>query len=361
MPKPLFRFSRLKFSLSRKTLVHLSQSLGAFALVLNLGVPFASAGDPFRSTNPEAIGPHTEAAFRAMMEEGNYREAAEHLEAAKSAEAGEPLVYAMLASFAYLEQDWGQVRTYASQTLSTAAALQASSPLRSHLYTAIGHFLEGAYVLSPGGEGTLRGVPTALNKLQEVYGSLNAAKQINPNDPELNLIQGFMDLQIAVNLPLTSPKKAIERLETNAAPEFIADWGIALAYRDLNNLSEALDRVNQALTASGGQNPQLYHLRAQILRKQGEAGNPAAFNQARQDFETALDGASGLPKQIVKDIAYEYCRNQFSVDAIERDCGAFRQRASQTTHAWGPDVVPPLDGLGSANPAPAPASPASRP
>lgn len=351
MLQQLLRFSKSQSRQSRKSLVRLSQSLGAFALVLNLGIPFASAGDPFRSSNPEAIGPHTEAAFRAMMEEGNYREAAEHLSMAQSAEAGEPLVYAMLASLAYLEQDWGQLRAYGRQTLSAAESLKATSPLRGHLYTAIGHFLEGAYVLSPGGEGTLRGVPTALNKLQEVYGALNEAKKINPNDPELNLVQGFMDLQIAVNLPLTSPKKAIERLETNAAPRFIADWGIALAYRDLNQLTEALSRVNGALAASGGQNPQLYHLRAQILRKQGEAGNSAAFAQARQDFEAALAGANGLPKQIVKEIAYEYCRNQINLDAIERDCRAFRQSAIQTADSWGPDVVPTLEGLGTTVPA----------
>lgn len=345
MFQSLFDRSVFKSHYYRKITLRASQSLGALALVLNLGIPLAQAGDPFRTSNPAAIGPHTEAAFRAMMERGNYREAAHHLDMAQDAEATDPLVYAMLASLAYLSEDWSALQGHARQTLSAAEALQGSSPLRSHLYTAIGHFLEGAHVLSPAGEGTLRGVPTALSKLEAVYGALGEAKKIDPNDPELNLIQGFMDLQIAVNLPLTSPRKAIERLEANAAPEFIADWGIALAYRDLDKLAEALDRVNGAIVATNGQNPQLYHLRAQIFRKQGEAGDPAAFDRARADFEKALMGANNLPSQIVGEIAYEYCRNQANLDQMSRDCGAFKRAASQTTTVWGPEVMPVLEGL----------------
>ncbi|WP_353259779.1 Sll0314/Alr1548 family TPR repeat-containing protein [Prochlorothrix hollandica] len=334
----------LSRSLGHKITRSLAQTLGTLALVLNIGVPFASAGDPFRSTEPQPIGEHTEAAFDAMFENGDYATAMEHLEMAQSTEAGEPLVYAMLAAISYLDQDWSQVSAYTRQTLTAAEALQPTSPLRGHLYTAIGHFMEGAYALSPAGEGSLRGVPTALNKLQEVYGSLNAAKAINANDPELNLIQGFMDLQIAVNLPLATPKKAIQRLETTAAPRFLADWGIALAYRDLNQLPDALTRVNAALDNSGNLNPQLYHLRAQVLRKQGEGGNAALFDQARQDFELALTKADQLPKAIAADIGYEYCRNQITIDQVDRDCGAFRQKIRQEPGTWGPASLPSLDG-----------------
>jgi len=210
--------------------------LGALAVAFNWAIPAAQAGDPFRSTNPSPMGDHIEMAFDAMFEQGNYVEASRHLAQAETTEGDEPLVYAMLGALAYLDQDWADLNRYADETLTKGSALVAQDPLRGNLYRAIGHFLEGAYVLSPAGEGTLRGLPTVLNKLQEVYAALGEAQKVNPNDPELNLIQGFMDLQVAVNLPLASPKKAVQRLEGAAAPRFIADWGIALAYRDLNRL-----------------------------------------------------------------------------------------------------------------------------
>jgi tetratricopeptide (TPR) repeat protein len=314
--------------------------LGALAVAFNWAIPAAQAGDPFRSTNPSPMGDHIEMAFDAMFEQGNYVEASRHLAQAETTEGDEPLVYAMLGALAYLDQDWADLNRYADETLTKGSALVAQDPLRGNLYRAIGHFLEGAYVLSPAGEGTLRGLPTVLNKLQEVYAALGEAQKVNPNDPELNLIQGFMDLQVAVNLPLASPKKAVQRLEGAAAPRFIADWGIALAYRDLNRLPEALDRVNAALNASGQQNPQLYHLRAQILRKQAEQGNSALFAQAQADFETALAKANQLPKVVVGDIAREYCRNQIQVDQVERDCSTVRQKIMQVSGTWGPTLTP---------------------
>jgi hypothetical protein len=43
-------------------------------------------------------------------------------------------------------------------------------------------------------------------------------KKVDPNDPELNLITGYMDLMLAVNLPFSDPAQAIERLEKYGSP-----------------------------------------------------------------------------------------------------------------------------------------------
>ena len=66
----------------------------------------AYAADPFRTTNPHEIGDATETAFRTLFEQGDYRQAARDLDEAENQDADEPLVYAMQAAFAYLEEDW---------------------------------------------------------------------------------------------------------------------------------------------------------------------------------------------------------------------------------------------------------------
>ncbi len=66
-------------------------------------------------------------------------------------------------------------------------------------------------------------------RVAKVYAYLGKAEAISANDPELNLIRGYMDLMLAVNLPFTSPDQAIERLEKNAAPRYLVDRGIAIS------------------------------------------------------------------------------------------------------------------------------------
>lgn len=316
------------------------QFLVAILLSWSLSTSAGLAGDPFRTKNPQPIDETAEAAFNAIFRDGDYPTAAVHLEEARADEVEEPLVYALLASLAYLDEDWDALATYATETLTVAEALTEDNPLRGYLYGAIGHFLEGSHALLAGNEA--QGVLIALSKLQQVYGDLDKARQVNPEDPELNLVQGFMDLLIAVNLPFANPEAAIEQLEQYAQPNYLADWGIALAYRDLKRFDQALDSVNRAL-AGTSDHPQLYYLRAQILREQGIAlEDTGILIRAQTDFRRALAKSAQLPKALVSQVFREYCRNQNQIDQQARNCGDLRRPIQEAEGRWGPEQIPDL-------------------
>jgi tetratricopeptide (TPR) repeat protein len=296
--------------LKRKVAIALSSA----AIVLTSFVSPTVAADPFRTENAHSIDAGTEAAFRAIFEQGDYVGAQAAL---AEASPDEPLAHAMKASLAYLNRDWEGLSQNATRTREAAEQLVQSDPLRGHLYTAVGHFLEGAYVLTT--QGTVRGAPAALNKLQRVFNSLDEAKQIAPDDPELNLLQGYMDLMLAVNLPFSNPNQAIERLETYAAPAYIAQRGIALGYRDLEQQDKAMVAVDRALELAP-ENPELYYLKAQILVKQRRYPESLAY------FSQALEKQAQLPQRLANQIAWEECRAQNTVDSGNRPCGELLNR-----------------------------------
>ena len=276
------------------------------SVLLNILVNPSFAGDPFRSREPHKIGDRTEAVFNAIFQQGNYPTAKDALQKAMSDEPNEPLIYAIQASLAYQNQDSTSLEKYSSKTLETGQNLIASDPLRGNLYTAVGHFLEGAVILRR--EGTVNGIPQALSRLRKVYTYLDRAEEISANDPELNLIRGYMDLMLAVNLPFTSPDQVIERLEKNAAPDYLVNRGIALAYRDLKQYSQALDYVNRVLKTTAD-NPEIYYLKAQILHEQGKKEKSQnLIKEAIAYFDKALAKKSQLPANLVKQIERE--RNQ---------------------------------------------------
>ncbi|MDB9448809.1 hypothetical protein BMF77_00771 [Dolichospermum sp. UHCC 0315A] len=276
------------------------------SILLNILVNPSFAGDPFRSREPHKIGDRTEAVFNAIFQQGNYPAAKDALQKAVSSEPNEPLIYALQASLAYQNQDQTSLAKYSRKTLETGQNLIASDPLRGNLYTAVGHFLEGAVILKR--EGTVNGAPLAFSRLRKVYTYLDRAEEISANDPELNLIRGYMDLMLAVNLPFTSPDDAINRLEKNAAPGYLVDRGIALAYRDLKQHSQALDYVNRALKTTAD-NPEIYYLKAQILHEKGKKEKSQdLIKEAIIHFDKALAKKSQLPANLVKQIEYE--RNQ---------------------------------------------------
>jgi tetratricopeptide (TPR) repeat protein len=276
------------------------------SIALNLWVNPSFAGDPFRSREPHKIGDRTEAAFKAIFQQGNYPVAEDYLQKAISSEPNEPLIYAIKASLAYGNRDLVSLDQYSKKTLEAGQKLIASDPLRGNLYTAVGNFLEGAVILTR--EGTVNGVSQALNRLRKVYEYLDKAESVSANDPELNLIRGYMDLMLAVNLPFTSPDQAIERLETNAAPGYLVDRGIALAYRDLKKYPQALDYVNRALKTTA-ENPEIYYLKAQILNELGKKEKSQdLIKDAIAHFDKALAKKSQLPASLIKQIEYE--RNQ---------------------------------------------------
>ncbi len=280
-----------------------SAALKAIALTLILSNP-TWAADPFRTTNPRLIGDKTEAAFKAVFQDGNYGVAQGYLKQAQTSEPNEPLAYAMQASLAYsLSKDLNAFNLYGNKTLETAKQLINTDPLRGNLYAAVGYFLQGASVLAR--DGTVKGTPEALSKLRLVYEHLDKAQSVAANDPEINLMRGYMDLMLAVNLPFSNPEQAIERLEKFAAPRYLADRGLAIGYRDLEQYSDALTAVNRALSATPN-NPELFYLKAQILAEQSKKlGDRSILKESVENFDKAIAKKAQLPTNLVKQMERE--------------------------------------------------------
>jgi tetratricopeptide (TPR) repeat protein len=258
----------------------------------------AFAGDPFRSQNPKNIGDQTEAAFKALFKEGNYPKAKTLVAQAAAKESDEPLLHVLEAALAFNEDNLNLFADAASKTSKTANKLMASDELRGNLYLAVGHFLEGAVIVKR--DGLVRGAVGALGKIQEAFSKLDAAEKIDPQDPELNLIKGNIDLTLAVSiqLPLSDSTKAIQRLEGSAAPRYIADRSLAWGYRDLKEPNKAMAAVDRALALSAG-NPELQYLKAQILVKQKDDKTAVTW------FEKALTKRDQLPSKLVAQIERE--------------------------------------------------------
>ena len=295
---------------SNRSLRKLTTRLGSglLAIGLSISVALPSVADPFRPNSTRKIGPFTEQAFEAIFKEGDYNKANDFLEQAKTEEADEPLVHAMLASTAYLEDDLAKVLEGAQKTSEVASALKSSDPLRGHLYTAVGTFLKGAYLLKT--KGVAEATPEALSMLQQVFSELDAAEAIDAEDPELNLLKGYMDLMLAVNLPFSNPDEAISRMSQYGSPAYLTQRGIAIGYRDLDRLDDALIAVDRAL-AGAGDNPELYYLKAQLLVRQG---NPT---DSLEWFNKALELRDQLPQKLQTRIQWEECN---ASDDAERDC-----------------------------------------
>lgn len=331
---PLYRFSP-----SRQGLKRITATLGGtLAIVLGIWTNPAAA-DPFRTTEPHQIGDQTEAAFKAMFEEGNYVEATELL---KTAETDEPLAYALKASLAYINEDLDAMGENARLTRETAESLIATDPLRGHLYTAAGYFLEGAYAFLA--EGVVQSTPAVLSGLQKVFSSLDEAEKIDPNDPELNLLKGYMDLMLAVNLPFANPEEAIQRLQSYAAPTYLSQRGIAIGYRDLDQQDQALAAIDQAIQQAPS-NPELFYLKAQILRRKSDDVEGEEQRRLRRQslnfFRQAWALRTQLPQPTVEQLDREACRTfqqlrNRNADACHGDTAIDWQRDQPTANTSQP-------------------------
>jgi tetratricopeptide (TPR) repeat protein len=281
------------------------------AMLLILSCNCAWAKDPFRAKNARDIGKHTEKAFKTIFLQGDYQTVRKELNQAEVKEPNEPLASALLASLAYTEKDWKSIKQYADKTLSSAQILSKTDPVRGNLYLGVGHFLTGAYLYKQ--EGAL----PAINRLQQVFKYLDRAEDADPNDPELNLIKGYMDLLLAVNLPFSTPEQAIARFEAHAAPNYLVERGLAVAYRDLNEYNKALKYANLALKTAP-ENPEHYYLKGQILRKLGKQKNSVKIlTEAIANFDLALAKSAQLPKFVLETLEKERSSAQEKIVEIE--------------------------------------------
>lgn len=266
----------------------LAASLGAVAVLLPVEAAFAA--DPFRNgADARPMGPEVEAAFNEFFCKGNYTNSRNLLTQARQAEPNEPIVYALLASVSYQEGDLAQVAEMAAKTRETAVALKASDPLRGNLYEGVGYGLEAAHRVLK--DGVTVGLPRALPTLNKVFASIRAATKVDPADPELNLLNGYMDLL------LTRREKALEQFN-RSAPAYLAFRGQALTLRDMDRDRDALAAVDKAIDIACD-NPELYYLKAQLLNRTGD------FAQSLDYFNRALDGATNLPQELVTQMTRE--------------------------------------------------------
>ncbi|MEM6521448.1 MAG: Sll0314/Alr1548 family TPR repeat-containing protein [Cyanobacteria bacterium P01_C01_bin.70] len=256
------------------------------------------AGDPFRLQNPRNISAASEQVFYAMFRDGDYVAARDALANAEASAADDPLFHALEGALAYLEADWDTLAAKAALTEQTAARLTNTDPLRSNLYEAVGIFLEGAHILQT--EGIAQGTPKALGMLQQVFDHMETAESIAPQDPELSLLKGYMDLLLAVNLPFANPEGAITQLQDYGYPTYVAYRGIALGYRDLDRDAEALEAAEVALAAAP-ENPDLLYLKAQLLRRLERKTESIEY------FDQALTYADQLPSNTLRQLAFERC------------------------------------------------------
>jgi tetratricopeptide (TPR) repeat protein len=301
--------TRLTFS--RQFAIALSTAL---TISLNFWSGVALAGDPFRKSNPRSIGDKTEAAFEAIFLQGNYLDARQRLAEAEKSETTDPLVYAMKASLAFDEGNFEVMNVASKQTLTAAENLKIKDPLRGNLYLAVGNFLEGAYIFKT------QGAVGAVPKLQQVLQYLDTAEKISPQDPELNLLKGYLELMLSVNLPFSSPEQAIERFEKYAAPDYMVNRGIATAYRDLykqklktkqydeaqQNIVKANQYLDKAMQESPD-NPELQYLKGQFLLTQGkDSKNLALVKQSIPYFEKAKEKEAQLPRTVKISLNHDY-------------------------------------------------------
>ncbi|MGF1535205.1 MAG: Sll0314/Alr1548 family TPR repeat-containing protein [Elainellaceae cyanobacterium] len=297
---------------SRQWSRRLAIAAGTLSLAIATALP--ASADPFRDTSPRQFDPNVEAAFDAMFKAGDYQEANRLLQTASESE---PLTHAMQATLAYLSEDWDRLSQEADQTLASATQLLDQDPLRGHLYTAVGHFMQGGYALST--QDVVSATPLVLNKLRLVFDNFNQAEEIDPGDPELNLIRGYMDLLLAVNLPFSSPDEAIDKFSSFGAPAHLVNRGLAIAYRDLDQYDQAIASVDQALQQAP-QNPDLLYLKAQILRLQGDLDTSVRL------FNQALKQQAQMPTNLANQIAREMCRTRRDLNGEGPNCDNWVRR-----------------------------------
>jgi tetratricopeptide (TPR) repeat protein len=191
-----------------------------------------------------------------------------------------------------MQDDGKRVRT-------KAEALKGKDSLRAYIYLAASDLIEAGAIIKIEG---LSSAPKALPLVQSVFDNIKKAQDIDANDPELNLVKGYIDMLIASVLPLSDLESALTSLKQYAAPDYLKWRGIALAYRDARKPDLALDAVNKAIAAAPN-NPELNYLKGQVLWMQGGSNIP----NAKKQFELALSKSKQINPSLLAEIR-EQCR-----------------------------------------------------
>ena len=257
-------------------------SVLALAGVLAVGVALPSYGaDPFRTAAQKprtSIGDKTTKAFELMFRQGNFPEAVKQIDLALASpqDNRDPLIYAMRASVGFVRENLEEMRQYGAEVRKQANALRRTDRIRFHLYTGVSDLIDAGYIFRTQG---ITSVGRVLPIVNRALDHIRTAQEIDPKDPEVNLIKGFMDILIASALPGSELDSALVSLRDYASPDYLRWRGIAMAYRDAKRNVEALDAINKAIDSASGRtnpppnqvgNPDLSYLKAQILRMNGK-------------------------------------------------------------------------------------------
>jgi tetratricopeptide (TPR) repeat protein len=296
---------------------------------------------PQPTGNKAKQGSNVERAKEAMFRDGNYVKAKQHLEAALKTEPNEPLTYVLNTLYPFSAGDYEKVREYGEKTVKAAEKLMKTNPMRGNLYQGVGLGLLGAYELKKANGGALG----ALNKLQKVFEYMDKAQKLDPQNPELNLVKGYMDLLLAVNVPFSDTKQAIEQLK-NAEPKYLALRGLYVGYRDLKEY----DKANTAITAAiklAPQNPELTYYKAQLLGLRGrEQQNDNDLRESIKLFEAAYQKSDRLLLTSIAQILTERCQAKTALNKTNADaCWGFEAQLKQSN----PSVVVGLNKLPALN------------
>jgi tetratricopeptide (TPR) repeat protein len=283
----------------KRHLKFLSASIGTLLATIVAASP-SFAADPFRTTNARAIGNETQKAFELMFKEGDYAASVKQLDVAIKTEASEPLLFALRGSTDYAKGDYFGMKVAGDRVRLNAIALKGKDNLRAYIYLAVSDLIEAGYIVKAEG---ISSAPRALPLVQSVFGNIKKAQDIDPKDPELNLVKGYIDMLIASVLPMSDLDTALVSLKQFSAPDYLKYRGIALAYRDARRPDLALDAVNKAI-ASAPNNPELNYLKGQILWMQGGNNIPTA----KQQFAIALKKSKQMNSSLLAEIR-DQCKN----------------------------------------------------
>lgn len=301
----------------------------------NSNMIFPAAGN---RTKP---GANIERAKEAMFRDGDYAKAKQYLDLALKTDPNEPLTYAMSTLYPFSAGDFEQVKVYGDKTTKAAEQLMKTNPLRGNLYQGVGLAILGAYEMKKPNGGALG----ALSKLQMVFEYMDKAKKLDPNNPELNLIKGYMDLLLAVNVPFADTNQAIEQLK-NAQPRYLALRGLYIGHRDLKEY----DKANNAIDAArkiAPHNPELTYYKAQLLGIRGrEQRNDKDLRESIKLFESAYQKHDGLLLSTIAQILSERCQAKSSLAQTNSDaCYGFEAQLKQNN----PNLVIGLTSLPTLN------------
>ena len=356
----------MKFKFSRSTLLALATgvTLSQSTMLIPRGFANVAPMSQFNSMNTAAVaskpapkpnsnmvfpvtgtkikqGSNVERAKEAMFRDGDYVKARQYLNAALKTEPNEPLTYAMNTLYPFSSGDYESVRDYGEKTTKAAERLMKTNPLRGNLYQGVGLAILSAYEMKKENGGALG----ALSKLQKVFEYMDKAKKIDPNNPELNLIKGYMDLLLAVNVPFSDTNQALEQLQ-HAEPRYLALRGMYIGYRDLKEYDKANTAINAALKIAP-QNPELTYYKAQVLAIRGrEKNNETELKESIKLFESAYQKRDRLLLSTIAQILSERCQAKAALAKVSNEtCYGFEAKLKQDNPnlVVGLTKIPPLN------------------